>query len=321
MNRYFVIPFFILLLGVIFINIIVAADEKYYVDLLKYGTDSDIEKAFTNVNEDLGYNVNNKVLEIFKEEHTEKVYITLVQYVGIVKLKKAHDVLLDELSRRGRNDDYRETVIHAIGKLGNSSSIAPLNEVYSKSNTSIRIKKAIVDAYGQIGDRSIEARLIEIVGDEYEDIEVRARAILALGEIKSKESINLLQSLLHNKYEEKILRMYSASSLSKIGGELSLAALAEVINDETHEVAEYAVNGIAKMETEKGGEYLIKALRSDYDKVRYYAILGLSKIKYRKAVNILEFKAEYDSNELIRKEAAKALENILGTEKKRETIP
>ena len=104
--------------------------------------------------------------------------------------------------------------------------------------------------------------------------------------------------------------MYAASSLSKIGKASALETLADVINDDTHEVAEYAVNGIAEIGSERGGDILIKALRSDYDKVRYYAVIGLSKIKYKKAVDILQFKAEHDSNESIRREAKKAIENI-----------
>lgn len=139
--------------------------------------------------------------------------------------------------------------------------------------------------------------------------------------MRSKESINLLQKVLLNTYEAKILRMYAASSLSKIGGESSLDTLAKVIDDEIHEVAEYAVNGIAEIKSENGGDILIRALRSEYDKVRYYAIIGLTHIKYRKAVDILQFKAEYDSNELIRKEAKKALKVIQGTaEDQKQTV-
>ena len=43
-----------------------STNEEYYIDLLKYGTDSDIVSAFTNINDDLGDKVNRNVLSIFK---------------------------------------------------------------------------------------------------------------------------------------------------------------------------------------------------------------------------------------------------------------
>jgi len=287
-----------------------AHDESYYLDLLKYGTDSDIEKAFSRVNKDLGEKVNRRLLDIFNEEHAEKVYLSIVSYIGMIGLKEANEVLLQELSRKGRNEDYRETVIRTIGVLKKSSSLLTLTETYNSTQTSLRMKKAIIDSFGEIGDRNVEEMLIGIADDEYEDVEVRAHAVLALGKIKSEKSILLLQNMLHNVYEEKILRMYAASSLSQIGGVSSLSALAKVINDDSHEVAEYAVNGIAQMERIEGAEFLIKALRSDYDKVRYYAVIGLGKLKYHDAVEALKFRAAYDVNDTVRKEAQKVLENM-----------
>ena len=295
---------------------VAAYDENYYLDLLQYGTDSDIEKAFSKANVDLGEKVNRRVLDVFSEEHAEKVYLSIVSYIGTTGLKEANEVLLQEMSRMGRNDDYREAVVRTIGILKNPSSLQTLSETYNSSQTSLRMKKVIIDSFGEIGDRSVEEMLIGIADDEYEDVEVRAHAVLSLGKIKSEKSILLLQNMLHNVYEEKILRMYAASSLSQIGGASSLSALARVINDDSHEVAEYAVNGIAQMEMSEGGEFLMKALRSDYDKVRYYAVIGLGKLKYLEAVDALKFRAAYDVNDTVRKEAQKVLESIQSFETK-----
>jgi HEAT repeat protein len=289
-----------------------ASEEDYYLDVLQYGTDSDIVKAFSKVHEDLGAIVNAKVIDIFIETHSEKAYLSIVQYIGIAKVKEASNVLIDELIKTGKNDDYREAVIHALSQLKDIRATEHLMRVYEEKRTSTRLKKAIIDAYGRIGDATVEDILIAIASDEYEETDIRARAVLALGELKSKKSIDLLEKLLLNNYEEKIVRMYAASSLSRIGGDSSIDTLSQVIDDETHEVAEYAVNGIAEIGSQRGGDILIDALRSDYDKVRYYAVIGLKKIKYRQAADILRYKAEHDSNELIRKEAEKALEEIFG---------
>jgi HEAT repeat protein len=287
-------------------------NEHFFLELLRYGTDSDIIHTFSSVQEDLGNEVNTKVLKTFSEKHSEKVYLVLVRYVGTARMKDAHEILIKELERESGNDDYREEVISAIGILKVSSALDALDEIYREKATSIRIKKAIISAYGKIGTERVENILLSIATNAQEDTDIRARALLALGDIRSTEASEVLTEILLDTYEEKILRMYAADSLSKIGGDASIETLAKVIDDETHEVAEYAVHGIAEIDSQRGGDILINALRSDYDKVRYYAILGLKKRKYRDAVDILRFKAMHDSNPTIRKEAQEALDEILG---------
>jgi HEAT repeat protein len=44
--------------------------------------------------------------------------------------------------------------------------------------------------------------------------------------------------------------------------------------------------------------------------VRYYAAVGLARLKYPAARDILAFKADHDVNETVRREAKKALEAL-----------
>jgi HEAT repeat protein len=311
MKRLLSVVFITLLLFLLLGTGVWAIDDNYYLQLLKYGTDSDIEKAFNQVKTDLGERVNSKVLDVFKEEHAEKVYMSIAFYINFIGLKAAHDVLLKELEKMGRSEDYRETVIHTIGQLKNSSSLSTLLNLLNDTQTSTREKKALIDSVGEIGDISAEEILMGIVRNQYEEVDVRAHAILSLGKILSEKSTPLLIDILNNPYEEKIMRMYAASSLSQIGGNESLEALAKLINDESHEVAEYATSGIAQMKTKEGGKILLQALRSDYDKVRYYAAIGLGDIGFEEAVDSLKFRAAHDTNDLVRSEAKQSLEKIL----------
>jgi hypothetical protein len=310
MRLYLFIVFYLIVIYIFPCQKSYSSNEEYYINLLKYGTDLDIVSAFTRVNDDLGEKVNKNVLLIFEEKHSEKVYHIIVKYIGTVELKSSGKTLLAELQKENAGEDYREELINTVGLLKISESIDLLKDIYGEKRTTKRLKLAIINAYGKIGDRSIEDTLIEIVLNEEEDVDIKARAILNLGELGTDKSKDLLTEILLNTYEEKILRMYSATSLSKIGKESVLDTLAAVIDDQSHEVAEYAVNGIAEIGSNKAGDILVEALRSDYDKVRYYAVVGLSKMKFKKAEDILKFKAEYDSNESVRKEAKKALENI-----------
>jgi HEAT repeat protein len=287
-----------------------AYEDGFYIDVLRFGTDSDITNAFSNLRQRRGEEVNRRVLEAFSENHTEKAYGALVQYIGYAQMDGAAGVLTRELVQRGKNEDYKEAVIATLGQLKAKSSAAALAAVYEDSSTTKRIKKAIIDSLGAIGDRGFEDRLIAIAQNETEDPEIRAHAVLALGEMKSEKAYETVKRILLQPNEAKIARIYATTSVAKIGGPSALDVLELVIDDQTHEVAEFAVNNIAEIGTERGGELLVRALRSDYDKVRYYAVTGLARMKYPAARDILSFKADHDGNEAVRREAKKALEAL-----------
>jgi HEAT repeat protein len=289
---------------------IVAQNIEFYNQVVKYGTDSDIAEAFSQVTENLGQDVNSAVLMLFTEEHSVDVFMSLVRYITAIEMEEAEAALVNELHNGYTSEDYRETVIHALGVMGSQSSLTVLKHYYANNKSTKRIKKAIIDAWGNIGDAAIEATLIQILEDKREDDEIKARAILALGQVKSVRSLDLLVQIAQNKYENKYLRMYAVHSLGRIGGEAMIDILGALLQDDTHEIAEYAVKAISDIESKKSGEYLIHALRSDFDKVRYFAVLGLAEKNYVDAIEILTFKAEHDRNEKVRQEAQKAVESI-----------
>jgi HEAT repeat protein len=294
----------------IFPSNIFAQNDEFYNNVLRFGTDSDIIKAFSGIQDDLGKQVNMNILAVFHEEHSQKVFSILVRYIGEIKLREAEEILYQELSSEKIDEDYREDIIRSLGKLKKTSSLEHLKRYYFSNNSSERVKKAIIDAWGDIGDRSIEKVLMQIVSDVRVDQDIRGRAILALGKVKSVDSLQILQDIALNRYENKYLRIYAVHSMGEIGGDKVLDILGELLRDDVHEVVEYAVQSIAKIDSVESGELLIQALRSDFDKVRYYAVVGLTQLKYSEAAEILEFKSKYDLNERVRSEAEKALEII-----------
>jgi HEAT repeat protein len=287
-----------------------AEQDVFYVDVLRFGTDLDITNAFSNLRQRRGEEVDRRVLEAFSENHSEKTRAALVQYIGFAKMDGAGEVLTRELVNAGKNEDYKEAIISTLGQLKDKSSTTALASMYDDGRTTKRIKKAIIDSLGAIGDRGFEDRLIAIARNAAEDPEIRAHAVLALGELKSEKAYETVAQILLRPDEAKIARIYATTSVAKIGGPAALDVLEEVIDDQTHEVAEFAVSNIAEIGTERGGQLLLRALRSDYDKVRYYAATGLGRMKYEPARDILSFKANHDGNEAVRREAKKALDAL-----------
>ena len=291
-------------------NPILAQNIEFYNKVVRYGTDIDIASAFSDVTEDLGQEVNEHVLVLLSEKHSVQVHMALVRYITAVNMTSAESTLIEQLNTGYTEEDYKETVIHALGVTGSQLTLNALKDYYTNNQSTKRIKKAIIDAWGTIGNIDIEHTLIAVLTDKHEDDELKAAAILALGKVKSIQSLDLLVEIARNRYENKYLRMYAVHSLGEIGGESMIDILGGLINDDTHEVAEYAVKSISKIDSAKSGEYLMQALRSDFDKVRYYAAIGLAEQAYVEAVEILNFKAEHDKNEKVRQEAKKALESI-----------
>jgi HEAT repeat protein len=282
-----------------------AAD--YHREVMMYGTDSEIATAFAQVREDLGDDVNGLVMDAFDEQHDFRVYGSLVGYIGESGLLRAAPLLLRELERPLADEDYLEKVVGALGKLKSPDSVEPLMTLYRQQGLSTRLKKAVITAFGGMGVMRVENLLIEVVEDTGEDVSVRGAAILALGALRSAKSYEMLDTLALNGYERELLRMYSAQSLALVGGERALDTLGTLIGDESHRVAEYAVTAVMKVESRRAGPIFVQALRSDFDKVRYYAVRGLADMRYTEAREILKYKARHDVNGSVRKEAQEAL--------------
>ena len=288
-----------------------AAEKPNYIDVLRYGTDMEIQKAFSMVSTDLGEEVNTAVPGIFEEKHAVSVYAAMVAYIGAARLNEA-DILIRELDRAGAGIDYREAIVRALGELKATEAIDDLKALYSDKRTTGRLKASVIDAWGAIGDPSVEDTLLSIVKDIREEEEVRARALLALGLVGTQKSLDMLKKIAMNVHERKLLRMYAVDSMGKIGQIQVIEELGELIYDGQHEVAEYAAYGIARINREECVPYLLTALRSDYDKVRYIGVQGLVKLKSEEAVRILEYRMRYDMNEKVREEAGKCLALIEG---------
>lgn len=310
---------------------IIASDTDYYTKILQYGTDSDITNAFYKVYEDLGREVNEAVFVTFDEPHSDKMRLSIIRYLSMVAgssnseaeggnfiAERTSRILKREIVRSGVSVDYQEEVVTAAGQVKAMSCVEPMITLFQSKETPKRIKLAIVDAWGRIGDRKVEVILVGVLQDDYSDSDLKARAVRALGEMESEESIEIIAKIVNNTYEPKILRMYAVLALSKLGKESVLDTLEKLLYDSNNEVAEYAARGIADIGCERCGEILMKALRSDYDKVRYYAVIGLSRLRYTDSMEILKFKAEYDVNERVREEAKRAVasltDNIEGDE-------
>ena len=120
---------------------IFAQNIEFYNQVIHYGTDSDIASAFTDVTESLGDDINGKILLLFQEEHSIEVFSALVGYIAASGLTKAEETLINELHNGPADEDYRERVIYALGKVGKKASLEVLKSYYFNYKSTIKIKR------------------------------------------------------------------------------------------------------------------------------------------------------------------------------------
>jgi len=133
-------------------------------------------------------------------------------------------------------------------------------------------------ALGKIGEHAAVPALTKVLKDEKEVVSVRGAAAVALGTIGDKASVPILCKTLNDEKEVVSVRGAAAVALGTIGYEATLPFLFKISctaeNYEFREAAGFALRKIGKSAI----AFLVKALESEDNHIRYYAALHLGKI-------------------------------------------
>ena len=153
-----------------------------------------------------------------------------ISFLGSLKDPRALPILLSVL--REREDSYfRETVIRAIGELGDKEAIEPLLRILVDDKEHLNSRVATARALKKFGDIKTVEPLLQILRNEKEHKELRIAAADALGAIKDKRPVELLIKILVDNNEDNWLRIAAASSLGNIGDERAIAPLETALKD------------------------------------------------------------------------------------------
>jgi hypothetical protein len=134
--------------------------------------------------------------------------------------------------------------------------------------------------------------------------------ILALGELAAADAVEPLIQLVGDGEEEAVLRRYACDALGKIGDERAVPVLKEAYRANDTWLRAYAVYALSQFDDPETGDFLMRALRDSFWRVRVSAAKGLADLGLGDAVPILTYKAERDPVTQVRVEAAKALAAI-----------
>ncbi|MEJ5283623.1 MAG: HEAT repeat domain-containing protein [Brevinematales bacterium] len=171
----------------------------------------------------------------------------------------------------------------------------------------------IIRAIGEIGYKQSSQYLSGILSNVMYPNEIRSAAAIAIGSFNDEANIPLLQQILDNPGEAKEVRMYAAYGIGRTGSQKAFDILSPYIENEKEDlnIRLWSISGLSFVKGEKSIQKLIDFSKVDNVRIRLEAIKSLGKYeKNEQVIEILRYKAEFDPEFAVKKEAKKALQNL-----------
>ncbi|MCX7821159.1 MAG: HEAT repeat domain-containing protein [Brevinematales bacterium] len=171
----------------------------------------------------------------------------------------------------------------------------------------------IIRAIGEIGYKPSSQYLANILSNITYPNEIRSAAAIAIGSFNDEANIPLLQQILENPGEAKEVRMYAAYGIGRTGSQKAFDILSPYIENEKEDlnIRLWSISGLSFVKGEKSIQKLIDFSKVDNVRIRLEAIKSLGKYeKNDRIIEILKYKADFDPEFAVKKEAKKALQNM-----------
>jgi HEAT repeat protein len=200
-----------------------------------------------------------------------------------------------------------------IGAAGLPAALAPL--VDSVDNT---IAVTAIQALGKVGDSSSVALLLgKLQSAEYPDAR-KSEIVLALGARKDPSTVDALLSIAKNTEEDKVRRMYAADALGKIGDARAVPVLKAMFSEKDALIRLYAASALAQFSLDDAMPFLLQGLKDENWRLREQSAKALGKAlspgQSGSAVPVLVYKARFDPVSQVRVASVRALGAIGGGE-------
>jgi predicted NACHT family NTPase len=275
------------------------------------------------------------LIKAFKEEN-KLVRWGAAEALGQMRSERAVEPFMDAL--QDEDEFVRWIAIKALGKI--KSDKTPDTFICTLDDKSHFVRREAAKALGVLNSEKNLELLISALSDENEF--VRKAAAEALGErgteiAGSKTAVDALVKRLVD--ESHLVRLEAAKALGMSKSGEAVVPLLLVLGDENRFVRKEAAKALGQLEPKKVLELLIHALESENHFMRQGAVRALGQIGTEKASSeetsseetsseetrkqisdkVFDFldNAFQDEDKLVRREAARALENISGNRPER----
>lgn len=293
--------------------------------VLKYGTTKERASALRELEdfpkEDAG-ELYDQVGVILSKDPDWSMKIYALRISGILKLTQFEAKIIALLKHD--QQDVQKEAVYVVKKLKFDSGIPVLTELLKTQdftkNSNFLI--ALIESLAEFPQASepftvLEARFQE----KFNDPEVRAQIALYFGKVKKSSIENVLIATVKDEKEPITLRAYSVNALGKIKSEAAITPLRELLEKiralkSKNDIQDYqalkihTITALVSLGDKEIIEELYSFARDDDAMVRLRAIKHLAETEDPAVIEILEYKAQRDPSEKVKRAAQNALDQL-----------
>ena len=219
---------------------------------------------YENVNQEISSITREDALALEKKGISDNIIPLLNSYFDgcsylipkiIGKFGKNHTQILLKIAKdKNMNIRIRRYAIEGLGRTGNNSILAELNELFKDDN--IYIRKSVILANAFIRDRSSVEILLNLL--EREEEWVKKDIIWALGIIGENKVVDRLVDMLKFDNLKFQIKKNIVNALGNIGDKRAVDILIQILSDEHSGLQEYASDALGKIGDKRALNPLIK---------------------------------------------------------------
>jgi HEAT repeat protein len=255
------------------------------------------------------------LIKAFKEED-KLVQMGAAEALGQMRSEKAVELFINAL--KDEDEFVRWIATKALGEIRSDKISGTFVDMLGDKSRFVRREAA--KGLGMVGSERALDPLVSALWDE--DEFVRKTAAESLGEIGSEMAAKTLINKLHD--ESHLVRLEAAKALGAMKVRKAIVPLLFALGDENRFVRKEAANALGQFESQEVFEPLIRIFKSGNNLTRQGAVRALGKINPDGIPDwisdrIFDFidHAIKDEDKLVRREAAKALQNLSESRLKR----
>lgn len=234
---------------------------------------------------------------------------------SLINLKINDETLWNKSLSDEKDTEVLRKVVFGVSELKIKSAgpkvFSILNDHIKDSKQSALCSSAI-RSLGSIDYKPASDTILGLLTNIEMTPDIRGSAAIALGELGSSKYLPVLKEILENIGEVNEVRTYSAYAIGKSGDDKALEILSPYIENEKEDlnIRLWSISGLAYIHSPEVPKMLIRFSKVDNIRIRLEAVKSLGKLKSAEATEILKYKAIYDPDLGIRREAKTALQNL-----------
>ena len=274
---------------------------------IKFGIPSEISSLIDELMTNDDPRFTEEIYDLFNVTQNVQIQKKVLEY-----FTKLEDPCLENFAVNVLNDPYdtKPDVVKAcfeyIQKVQTKDAIPAVFTILESENETYF--NDTLSTIGEIGDADSAVSIAEYLDrDDLTDAQ-RQTLMRTLGKLHAVETFDKIVEILENEDENTFVRMYAAEALGLMGKVEAIPVLVNAFKDANPNLRQYAIKGLGEFsQNTEAQAAILQGIRDEHWKVRQEAIKVSENILDRHAIPYLEYRAEHDSERIIKEEAIYAL--------------